>query len=144
MGPNLLLGAMAGAPSFTVLLPMTGCAWSMRIPSKVKQGCSSLANVGQIQTTAFYPVYITVYISYIYIYAYFSWWFLPSNWIQLEPGQEHCFEVGSVMNFSLPSWLILILLISILVHSAYKTFKKANGGAVYCNCSRDGKRGWRW
>lgn len=33
--------------------------------------------------------------------------------------------VGSVMNFSLPSWLILILLISILVHSAYKTFKKA-------------------
>jgi hypothetical protein len=31
------------------------------------------------------------------------------------------------MNFSLPSWLILILLISILVHSAYKTFKKAMG-----------------
>ncbi len=34
-------------------------------------------------------------------------------------------EVGSVMNFALPSWLILILLIVILVHSAFKTFKKA-------------------
>jgi len=33
--------------------------------------------------------------------------------------------VGSVMNFALPSWLILILLIVILVHSAFKTFKKA-------------------
>ena len=38
-------------------------------------------------------------------------------------------EVGSVMNFALPSWLILILLIVILVHSAFKTFKKAD---------------WRW
>eukprot|EP00913_Durusdinium_trenchii_P017469 g16415.t1 len=33
--------------------------------------------------------------------------------------------VGSFLNFALPSWLILLLLITILVHSVFKTFKKA-------------------
>ncbi|CAE7213751.1 unnamed protein product [Symbiodinium pilosum] len=33
--------------------------------------------------------------------------------------------VGSFLNFSLPSWLILVMLVAILCHSAFKTFKKA-------------------
>ena len=103
MGPNLLLGAMAGHQGSRS--GCNSCAWSMRIPRKVKQGCSCLANVGQIVQD--YCV-LYIFILYILLYAYFLGWLLPSNWIQLEPGQWPRFEVGSVMNFSLPSWLILI------------------------------------
>ena len=107
MGPNLLLGAMAGAPRFTVPMRVVGVwgfqgwgkvflAWQMSESLyKIKVFYNIYIYTLYIYTIYIYTIYIHIYIymyiyTYIYVhtllYAYFLGWLLPSHWIQVEPG----------------------------------------------------------